>query len=264
MKLSAFGILSLLCIAACSATTAEEAGSSEDSVTSAKKLACVAPANGCAHAGAGDLGACLESITLTSLADGKLRLDVKKRRSSGSPPEAGAPISVSSTSTVSVSGDRIEASWEDGEHWLDVKKERSGAYKGTLTLEQDFPFDVVCTASAGAGDAGATYDAGAAGRDAGATYEPCAAKACGDSCRVCPPDDPNCFETAVLKQCNAQGACVPGRATCGGATYSPCGGKACGDSCRVCPPDDLNCFETAVLKQCNAQGACVPGAAVCR
>lgn len=254
MKRSVLGILTLL-VAACSSTSTESAGTSEDSVTAPTKLSCVAPANGCAHAGPGDLGACVESITLTSLADGKLRLDVKKSRSGGGPPEAGAPISVSSTSAVSVSGARIEASWDDGEHWLDVKKEEgTGAYKGTLTLEQDFAFDVVCTPASAGGP--------------GAGYDPCAAKSCGDSCRVCPPGDLGCVESAVLKQCNAQGACAPGRATCGGlgssdSTYSPCAAKSCGASCTVCAPGDFNCVETRVLKECNAQGACVAGPAVC-
>lgn len=40
-------------------------------------------------------------------------------------------------------------------------------------------------------------------------YDPCAGKACGDDCRVCPPDAIDCFETAVLKACDAAGACVP-------------------------------------------------------
>jgi hypothetical protein len=40
------------------------------------------------------------------------------------------------------------------------------------------------------------------------TYDPCAGKACGDTCSLCAPDDPDCMETAEVKACNADGACV--------------------------------------------------------
>ena len=43
---------------------------------------------------------------------------------------------------------------------------------------------------------------------AGRGYDPCAGKKCGDPCRLCAPDDANCMETAVMKQCNAQGTCT--------------------------------------------------------
>jgi hypothetical protein len=43
--------------------------------------------------------------------------------------------------------------------------------------------------------------------DAGGAYDPCAGKACGESCRLCPPTDINCFEPAVIKQCNLAGKC---------------------------------------------------------
>lgn len=54
-----------------------------------------------------------------------------------------------------------------------------------------------------------------AAKDGGAAYDPCGGKQCGDGCRVCPPGDPSCVETAVLKECSASGRCVPGVALCG-------------------------------------------------
>jgi hypothetical protein len=99
-----------------------------------------------------------------------------------------------------------------------------------------------------------SVDAGRAPGD----YEPCGDKACGDSCSICPPGDPDCFETAVLKFCQADGACDATEPVCTPPTkpYEPCGGKQCGDRCNICPPGDANCFETAVLKFCQPGGAC--------
>jgi hypothetical protein len=51
-------------------------------------------------------------------------------------------------------------------------------------------------------------DAGQAG------YDPCAGKACGALCNVCPPNDTNCAETAVVKQCDAAGKCGAGDPGC--------------------------------------------------
>lgn len=38
-------------------------------------------------------------------------------------------------------------------------------------------------------------------------YEPCAGKAVGAPCRVCPQSDPSCIETMEVKACNAAGTC---------------------------------------------------------
>jgi hypothetical protein len=115
----------------------------------------------------------------------------------------------------------------------------------------------------------------------------CVNKACGESCTLCAAGDPNCVETAVLKQCNEQGRCSAKAAQCGGtldpmdagpapdavsptdpidagpAPYEPCGGKGCGDTCSVCPPWDSNCVETGVVKFCHAGGDCLPYAPAC-
>jgi hypothetical protein len=100
--------------------------------------------------------------------------------------------------------------------------------------------------------------------DAGpAPYQPCGGKSCGDTCRVCPPGDPSCFETAVVKLCQPDGACSASMPTCAPPAYDACGGKACGDRCTACPPSDPGCFETAVIKQCDAKGSCSASAPVC-
>jgi hypothetical protein len=68
---------------------------------------------------------------------------------------------------------------------------------------------------------GGTGGDGASGSGSGAQaggggYDPCAGKTCGDECNVCAPDDADCAETAVVKQCNAAGDCTSEPATCGG------------------------------------------------
>jgi hypothetical protein len=44
--------------------------------------------------------------------------------------------------------------------------------------------------------------------NSGGAYDPCAGKATGDACRICPPDDADCVETMELKACNAEGKCT--------------------------------------------------------
>lgn len=129
---------------------------------------------------------------------------------------------------------------------------------------------------------------------------PCADKACGDACTVCDPADPDCAETAVVKQCSADGACQASVPECGpgcdyggkhyeygdgfpstdgcnscGCTedgvvctamacaYDPCGGKMCGEECTICDPADGSCSETAVLKVCNEFGSCSANMPAC-
>lgn len=124
----------------------------------------------------------------------------------------------------------------------------------------------------------------------------CQGKSCGEACTICPPGATNCYETAVLKACNAKGRCSAGAPHCaldagpaptedagaldggpapkpdagpfdGGpapdAGYSPCGGKTCGATCTICPPGAPDCFETAVIKFCHPGGACLPYAPAC-
>ena len=45
-------------------------------------------------------------------------------------------------------------------------------------------------------------------------YAPCAGKACGETCTICSPTATDCMETMVVKQCNAQGACVTDPVEC--------------------------------------------------
>jgi hypothetical protein len=122
-------------------------------------------------------------------------------------------------------------------------------------------------------------------------YEPCAGKACGDSCTQCPPNDPECSETAVLKYCDANGGCGPSFPTCGGTGQCssagdcpailiclPCPDGSCaqpdcvnGKCDLVCapvtPPEcntNLDCPQIELCKQCGngtcAEIECVAGA----
>ncbi len=47
-----------------------------------------------------------------------------------------------------------------------------------------------------------------------ATYDPCAAKTCGDTCTLCDPEDADCMETAVVKQCDPEGQCSQEAVSC--------------------------------------------------
>ena len=38
-------------------------------------------------------------------------------------------------------------------------------------------------------------------------YNACAGKKCGDRCRICPPGDTRCLETATIKLCQTDGSC---------------------------------------------------------
>ena len=71
-------------------------------------------------------------------------------------------------------------------------------------------------AEEGGAEEGGAEEGGAeeGGAEEGAEYDPCAGKSCGDPCSLCPPDDAECVETAVVKQCNAAGECTAEAATC--------------------------------------------------
>ncbi len=89
-------------------------------------------------------------------------------------------------------------------------------------------------------------------------YDPCGDKNCGETCRVCPPDDSDCVETGVVKACDAIGECVADTGDlCDEADYVPCAGKTCGETCRNCDPEDEDCVETGELKACDPEGNCV-------
>lgn len=86
----------------------------------------------------------------------------------------------------------------------------------------------------------------------GGRSDPCAAKACGDRCTICPPDDPGCAETADVKACNHEGQCVSaGPLGCG--ETGACAGKACGDSCNSC---DTPACQTFAATACDRSGRC--------
>jgi hypothetical protein len=124
-------------------------------------------------------------------------------------------------------------------------------------------------------------------------YDPCAGKQCGDTCSLCPPNDPSCAETAVVKYCDAGGQCTLNYPVCGpqqqckadsdcpaielckpcangGCANVACVNGACGWECP--PPTNPECkaksdcppIEPALCKLCSdgscAQTDCVNGA----
>ncbi len=79
------------------------------------------------------------------------------------------------------------------------------------------------------------------------TYDPCENKKCGDTCTVCPPNDPACTETAVLKSCDEFGSCTAGAPQCNPQ-----------DDCRT-----QRCAPGRYCSYCWTQWACIPDGAVC-
>jgi len=104
-------------------------------------------------------------------------------------------------------------------------------------------------------DGGAAPDAS----DGESAWAPCAGKACGDYCFLCPPDS-DCSETGDTKYCTSTGKCTGGEAPvcndAGPPAYQPCAAKACGEGCTLCAPDGSGCAETPIAKQCNVMGIC--------
>jgi hypothetical protein len=101
--------------------------------------------------------------------------------------------------------------------------------------------NVILFASAMALASGCARESDVGGGQGGGCYDPCEGKACGDSCTVCAPDDPDCFETAVVKACDANGACVPEQPDMcglqcdyGGMKYDPGESFLAGDGCNTC------------------------------
>jgi len=94
---------------------------------------------------------------------------------------------------------------------------------------------------------------------------PCAAKDCGETCKLCAPGDVGCVETSVIKMCNAEGECTPSVPVCEGDPEpgAGCANKSCGDSCTLCPPGDPNCFETSVPKFCSPDLDCKSSFPIC-
>ena len=83
------------------------------------------------------------------------------------------------------------------------------------------------------------------------TYEPCKNKSDGDGCQLCDPQDTDCSEISVVKQCQS-GTCTMVETM---TTYEPCKNKSDGDGCQLCDPQDTDCLETSVVKQCQS-GTC--------
>ena len=85
----------------------------------------------------------------------------------------------------------------------------------------------------------------------GGEFEPCGGKQCGDECNICPPDDPNCFETEVIKLCNAAGECNPEVPLCSIDVCAGCQGGCESTGC----PDGFECVADP--------NECIPSACGC-
>ncbi len=86
-------------------------------------------------------------------------------------------------------------------------------------------------------------------------WDPCDGKSCGESCRVCPPDDLECVETAVVKACDPLGRCVASVPDLCLPPAAECAGRPCGSPCSSPCPSGAPC--PAPLA-CDGGGRCVP------
>jgi len=94
----------------------------------------------------------------------------------------------------------------------------------------------------------------------------CALKGCGESCRVCDPNDPTCVETAEVKFCQGDGTCAPLTPTCG--AENPCAVTLCpsNTTCVVLHsyPPQAHCVaaDACAAVQCPTGRQCIGGACV--
>ena len=85
--------------------------------------------------------------------------------------------------------------------------EVAASCEGDIVHLESCPLQFAC--SADTGSAGSKPD-----ESVSSNYQPCAGKTCGDPCRVCPPTDADCVETAVLKMCDQSGSCSAQAPSC--------------------------------------------------
>src|SRR5664280_81046 len=100
--------------------------------------------------------------------------------------------------------------------WLSILG--SGAVTAIVALcacdgGHDVPLGELPASGGALGTGGSATTGGNGNTGTGGTtsaYQPCAGKNCGDSCTICAPNDTNCGETAIVKNCNPSGQCVVG------------------------------------------------------
>ena len=115
-----------------------------------------------------------------------------------------------------------------------------------------------------AGSAGSSGSSGSAGSSGsgGGTWDPCAGKPCGAECSACPPNDPGCAETAVLKYCDANGGCGQAFPVCGPPNQCQ-SNEDCpqpGAPCEPCPDGSWACPSTECIGgQCVFNGGSCQG-----
>ncbi len=78
---------------------------------------------------------------------------------------------------------------------------------GPIAQLESCPLQFAC-------EGASTPSAGDPNQSVSSDYQPCAGKACGDGCSVCPPGDADCVETAVVKVCDDAGTCSATMPTC--------------------------------------------------
>ncbi len=104
--------------------------------------------------------------------------------------------------------------------------------------------------------------------------DPCADKNCGEPCAQCPPDDPSCTETAVLKFCDSAGQCGAAYPVCGNQCSTPAECPAI-EICKPCPSGDCAVMGCAngmcewecpppVNPQCSTPADCQEMPAICK
>lgn len=72
----------------------------------------------------------------------------------------------------------------------------------------------------------------------------CEDKACGEYCTPCPPSDPQCEVDAIVYQCSAEGACVPGVLACGD------------EDCSAIPANECEAYGCVVIDGHAVTGEC--------
>jgi hypothetical protein len=95
-------------------------------------------------------------------------------------------------------------------------------------------------------------------------FDPCAGKLCGESCRLCPPDDKGCTETADLKTCNFVGQCSSEPSMCSsGASSCPAGQTWCYFSGHCVDAHCRTCCDSTAAPGCLMPADCGPSCTTC-
>ncbi|GEM_PF-1544988 len=100
----------------------------------------------------------------------------------------------------------------------------------------------------------------------GRCWDPCADKVCGDECRLCAPDDPQCVEPAVVNFCDLYGQCSPEAPVCKDPLVDGCApGEIWAEpSCQDPPHGDYVTPNPACYVPCETHGDTCPKGTTCQ